>query len=234
VTLEEYYTGLGLPRSAWHVGPEHPALERLALRLLASMRTARILEVGVQAGGFAVPVIAGAAGRPGFTYLGVDNLAYTNAVPLARVAGYLEREGLARGVRFVQCDSTRVLRAAKPGSFDLILLDHYKPKYPIDLREICARGILSEDGAIVLHDVLAHAAAEWAVCRTVCAAFGYRTEIDAGVPGGAAIVRGGVAPHSRSQQALVSGRVVAAWMLHAANLRARRAAGRALRAVGLR
>ncbi len=234
MTLEEYYTRLGLPRDAWHVGPEHPALEQLALRLLASMRSARILEIGVQAGGFAVPVIMAAADRPGFSYVGVDNLAYSNAVPLAHVGGYLELRGISRNVRFVEGDSTPVLREAAPASFDLILLDHYKPKYPVDLHTVCARGLLSADGAIVLHDVLAHAAPDWAVCRTVSEAFGYRSEIDAGVPGGAAVVRRGAAAGSRSRQAMVGGRVWARWTAHAAKLHARRTAGRALRAAGLR
>ena len=234
MTLEEYYVSLGLPRSAWHVGPEHPALEELALRLLGSMRTARILEIGVQAGGFAVPVIAGAARRAGFSYLGVDNLAYTNAVPLAIVRGYLEGEGLARGVRFVEGDASAVLRAAAPESFDLILLDHYKPKYPVDLHAICARGLLSADGAVLLHDVLTHAAPEWALCETICAAFGYRADVAAEVPGGAAIVRRGGSPQARSRRTVIGARVSAGWMAHAARLRARRAAGRVLRAVGLR
>ena len=234
MTLEEYYTRLGLPREAWHIGPEHPALEQLALRLLTSMRSARILEIGVQAGGFAVPVITAAADRPRFSYVGVDNLAYSNAVPLAHVAGYLEAQGVSGGVRFVEGDSTAMLREAAPDSFDLILLDHYKPKYPVDLHSVCARGLLSADGAIVLHDVLAHAAPEWAVCRTVCEAFGYRAEIDAGVPGGAAIVRRGAAAGSRSQQAIVGVRVWVGWNAHAARLRARRAAGRLLRGMGVR
>jgi hypothetical protein len=57
MTLQQYYASLGLPEAAWLVGPEHPAIEELALAVLATTRGARILEVGVQSGGFAVPVI---------------------------------------------------------------------------------------------------------------------------------------------------------------------------------
>jgi predicted O-methyltransferase YrrM len=232
--LGEYYRELGLPEHAWHLGPEHPDLERLALRLLDGSVSARILEIGVQSGGFAVPVIAESAGRPGFSYTGIDALQYTNAVPLRLIAGYLDRRGIRGPIRFVEADSTDVLRAMSAGPFDFILLDHYKAKYPLDLYIICARGLLSADGTILVHDVLAHAASAWRICERVCRAFGYTWTIDRAVPNGAAIVRRSQAPRRAALARVVGVEVALRWHAHAAIVRLRRAGGRALRAGGLR
>ena len=73
--LSAYYTALGYPASRWHIGAEHPLLEEYAIRLLATLPRARVLEVGYQAGGFAVPLILAMHARPGFTYVGVDSMA---------------------------------------------------------------------------------------------------------------------------------------------------------------
>lgn len=235
MTLQQYYASLGLADDAWHVGPEHPALEELGLAVLATTRRPRILELGVQAGGFAVPVILAAAGREGFSYTGVDNLEYTNAVPLRLVADYLALHGVHENVSFIQGDAGAVLRRAKPNAFDVVLLDHYKPKYPVDLLQVCKRELLAEDGAIILHDVLTHAASEWAVCARVCRAFGYEWTIDRAIPQGAAIVRRARSGHRRAIDAvMISLEVRTRWYLHAAILRSRRLAGRALRGMGLR
>jgi hypothetical protein len=234
-TLQDYFRDLKLAEDAWHVGPEHPSLEDLGLALLASSPRARILEIGVQSGGFAVPVILASARRPEFSYLGVDNRQYTNAVPLTLITDYLALHGITQHVRFNEDDSSRVLKAAKAFSFDLILLDHYKPKYATDLYQICARGLVSEDGVIVLHDVLTHAASEWKVCQRVCRAFGYTWTVDASVCQGAAIVRrGGTA--QRPNTALIAAylEVAVRWHTHVTVLRSRRAVGRLLRAAGLR
>jgi predicted O-methyltransferase YrrM len=161
--LEEYYRSLGLAEHAWHIGPEHPSLEELALALLETTNEARVLEVGVQAGGFAVPVVLALSGRTGFSYTGIDSLDYPNAVPLRVIAGYFSQHGVTRNLRFIESDSTAALRGLPGESFDLILLDHYKPKYPLDFFHVCARGLISGDGAIVLHDVLGHAAGPWHV-----------------------------------------------------------------------
>jgi predicted O-methyltransferase YrrM len=231
--LRAYFRGLGLPEAAWHIGPEHPALEELALGLLA--RTARrVLELGVQSGGFAVPVVLASGHRPGFRYVGVDNLAYANAVPLGLIAEYLALHGLADRARFVEGDSSAVLRAAAPDSYDLILLDHDKPKYPLDLHRICARHVLSADGAVLLHDVLTHAAAAWRVCERVCRAFGYEWTIDAGVSQGVAIVRRGPGRGSPARGRLARAEAAARWAARATVRRGRRAAGRILRSAGLR
>lgn len=234
IGLGEYYKAVGLPADAWHLGPEHPELERLALRLLADATRARILEVGVQSGGFAVPVIAESSGRPGFSYTGIDALKYTNAVPLGLIADYLERCGIVGDIRFVEGDSTSVLGAMAADSFDLILLDHYKAKYPLDLHIVCARGLLSADGTIVVHDVLAHAAQAWTVCERVCRAFGYTWTIDAAVPNGAAIVRRGRSSQRATLAYLVGLEVATRWQAHAAAVGVRRTAGRLLRGLGLR
>jgi len=234
-SLADYYRRLGLAEDAWHVGPEHPSLEQLALRILAESDGARILEVGVQSGGFSVPVILEVFRRKGFAYTGIDNLAYTNAVPLRLIEVYLRQSGVAGPLRFLEGDSTSLLRAEGPSSYDFILLDHYKPKYPIDLYVICARELLSERGTIVLHDVLAHAAPQWRICQQICRAFGYVWTIDEDVFQGAAIIRrGGRRRTPAIARSLIGLGVAARWNLHAAIGHARRAAGRALRSIGLR
>ena len=110
----------------------------------------------MQSGGFAVPVILVAARRERFAYTGVDNLEYTNAVPLRYIAAYLGLHGITRGLRFFEGSAGPVVRAASSQLYDLILIDHYKPRYPIDLYALCSRGALSDDGAIAR--VLAHIA----------------------------------------------------------------------------
>jgi predicted O-methyltransferase YrrM len=234
-TLPEYFRDLKLAEDAWHVGPEHPSLEDLGLALLASSSRTRILEIGVQSGDFAVPVILASAGRRGFSYLGVDNREYTNAVPLNLISDYLALHGISQHVRFIEDNSSRVLKTGQPFSFDLILLDHYKPKYASDLYCVCARDLLSEDGAIVLHNVLTHAASAWNVCRRVCRAFRYTWKIDASVRHGAAIVRRGETAQ-RSRIAIIAAylEVTLRWHTHATVLRLRRAVGRLLRDAGLR
>lgn len=233
-TLQQYYASLGLPEEAWHVGPEHPSIEELAIRLLATTRHARILEVGVQSGGFAVPVILASANRPGFAYTGIDSLDYTNAVPLRLIADYLATRGITQNLRFIESDSTAALRTLPAKAFDLILLDHYKPKYPLDLHEVCARGLVSDDGVIVLHDVLGHAASEWTVCERVCRSFGYDWAIDSDVVNGAAIVRRRKTAARTKSGTLAALEVKTRWHLHATTLACRRGLGRLLRAAGLR
>lgn len=232
-TLQQYYTSLGMPEDAWHVGPEHPSLEELAISLLSTTQQARILEVGVQSGGFAVPVVLAAAGRSGFAYTGIDSLDYTNAVPLRLVDDYLRERGVTRNLRFIESDSTQALRTLPARSFDLILLDHYKPKYSLDLFEVCSRDLLGDDGVILLHDVLAHAAAPWRVCERVCRAFGYTWTIDSVVFQGAALVRRNGARRTMAI-ALARVEVLFRWWLHALLIDGRRRGGRILRALGLR
>ena len=204
------------------------------MRLLAATRQARILEVGVQSGGFAVPVILATAHRPGFAYTGIDSLSYTNAVPLRLISDYLATRGVTQHLQFIESDSTAALRSLPSDSYDLILLDHYKPKYPIDLYEVLRRGLPSADGVVVVHDVLTHAAREWQVCERVCRAFGYEWTIDTGVVNGAAIVRRSSSSPDRLRIAGAWFESHARWWTHIAILRSRRLAGRLLRAAGMR
>ena len=233
-TLADYYRNLGLPEESWHIGPEHPGLEEMVLRVLATLARARTLELGVQAGGLAVPLIAGAAGRPDFSYTGVDSLAYPNAVPLHLIAKYLKEAGIAAPVQFIESDSTPMLRAAAAASYDLIVFDHFKPKYPIDLFLVFERDILSAEGVIILHDVLMAARAEWRVCEDVCRAFGYTWTIDANVLQGVAIARRGSRPLAGAQRRLIGMRVRSRWYAHAFIRNTRSRIGRLLRAIGAR
>ncbi len=233
-TLAEFYQSRGLNDESWHLGPEHPALEELALRTLQGSKETRILEVGVQSGGFAVPVILAASKRSGFSYVGIDNLQYTNAVPLHMIANYLELHGITHHVRFIESDSTRIL-AGLNSQFDVILLDHYKPKYPIDLFTVLQRNLLAPGGSIILHDVLTHAASGWKYCALVCRAFGHDWTIDANVSQGAALVRASKTASPSAMLIAIAGiRVKLRWYTHAWALRVRRRLGRILRAFGLR
>jgi hypothetical protein len=93
---------------------------------------------------------------------------------------------------------------------------------------------LSEDGAIVLNDVLTHAAPDWKTCKRICRALGYDWEIDADISQGAAIVPRGGRARPRARTLLLGVEAHARWRIHAAILGTRRAAGRALRRAGLR
>ena len=233
-TLAQYYRHLGLAEQSWHIGPEHPGLELFILRVLGNLAQSRTLEIGVQAGGLAVPLILGAADRPGFSYTGVDSLEYDNAVPLRLIADYLKQAGVTAPVRFIESDSTTVLRSESPSAYDLIVFDHYKPKYPIDLHIVLQHNILAAGGVIVLHDVLVAARTDWKVCESVCRAFGYTWSIDASVLQGVAVVRRSDRAMSGLHRSLVGLRVRARWHSHAIAQRVRHTIGNVLRAAGLR
>jgi hypothetical protein len=113
-------------------------------------------------------------------------------------------------------------------------MDHYKPKYPLDLLEVFRRGLPSDEGVLLLHDVLTHAAPQWRVCLKLCDAFGYTSQVDASVFQGAGIIRRRPAAVRTLDAARLQVQVAAAWHAHATALRARRAAGRLLRALHLR
>ncbi len=233
-SLAEFYRAEGLSDDVWHVGAEHPSLENAALEILEEMTSCRILEVGVQSGGFAVPVVLAVAARRAFAYSGIDNLQFTNAVPLRLIESFLRHSGVTGPLRFVEGDSTTELFRATPDSYDLILLDHYKPKYPLDLYLVFSRKLLSRGGIVLLHDVLTHAAPDWKICQQVCEAFGYVWTVRADVSQGLAIVRYAGPPAGRLQQTLVGMRVTARWRAHEAVLGLRRTAARTLRRLGLR
>ena len=230
-TPAEYYEALGFPEDAWHIGPEHPGLENLAIAVLDSLPGARVLEIGVQSGGFTIPVAMAAHTREPFSYTGVDNLEFSNAVPLRHVEAYLRRAGVTGALQFVEGDSTGVLRHAARDAYDLILLDHYKPKYPIDLYVIFRRQLLAPGGAVLLHDVLTHAADDWEVCKRVCRAFGYSWTLHPDVFQGAAVLR---RTDGVGSSIGAGAEVYARWYAHASVLKSRRAIGRLLRTLGLR
>jgi predicted O-methyltransferase YrrM len=197
------------------------------------MKRNRILEIGVQSGGFAVPVILAAHHGREFSYTGVDNREYTNAVPLQLISDYLRLHDVSQGIRLIEGDSTAVIRASPPSSFDLILMDHYKPKYSYDLLHLFERDLLSDDGAVVLHDVLTHARRQWRVCERLCSAFGYSARVDPDVVQGAGIIQRRDALASRQPRAMLARLDVSmSWSIHAFVLRSRRAVGRRLRAMG--
>ncbi len=188
-TLAEYYTDLGYPLSVWHLGDEHPAIENYAIQLAYRLPRARVLEIGVQSGGFAVPLIMGMQKHPNFSYVGVDDYSYASAVDGSVISGYLTGFNLNYGYEFVNMDAEAYLQSLSNQQFDLILVDHYKPLYPRDFETIVRRQILSYDGYILFHDVLGKAAGVWKECQKICAAFGYSWEVVSEVPAGLAVAR---------------------------------------------
>src|SRR5262245_55480788 len=135
--LARHYQNEGLPDEAWHIGPEHPALERAALEVLETLVGRHIVEIGFQAGGFAVPIIFALYRDPRFRYVGVDNLAYTKSVRPDAIERFLRPRVTPGCYEFIESDSTRFLKTREPASVDLVLLDHFKPLYERDLLMLC-------------------------------------------------------------------------------------------------
>lgn len=188
-TLAEYYESLGYPQSRWHVGAEHPALEQYAVGLLRRLSRARVLEVGYQAGGFAVPLILAMRDRPDFTYIGIDSMEYGTAVDGSVITGYLEREGVKGKYEFAVGDAGEFLAKRAKSDFDLVLIDHDKRLYPREFRMLLRRGLVSEEGYVLMHDVLGKARRAWEDCAVIARAGGYDHSIVAEVPEGLAVVR---------------------------------------------
>ncbi|MDO8793176.1 MAG: class I SAM-dependent methyltransferase [Vicinamibacterales bacterium] len=234
--LAQYYTDAGLPPAVWHLGPEHPALEQCVIDRLTRMTGKRVLEIGVQAGGCGVPVIDALHREPGFSYTGVDNHSYSNAVPFSVIDAFLRARGVATGVAFVESDGAAFLASAAPGSFDVILLDHYKPLYPGSLLEICVRRLLAPGGLVLCHDVLGNAADVWPTCVAVGRMFGLDASVDAGVPEGIGELRlaGAFRPVGRARVAAWRIRVATAWIVHRTYRDTRAWVGRMLGLAGLR
>ena len=188
-TLSEYYQGLGYPGSRWHIGREHPHLEEYAIRLLHGMPRAKVLEVGYQAGGFAVPVILAMRGRPDFTYLGIDSMAYENAVGGKVIAQYLRDHDVIGCYEFVERDAGEFLARMPLQQFDLVLIDHSKSLYPREFRTLVRRGLVSPYGYTMFHDVLGEAREVWRDCVVIARSSGYSWSIVSEIPEGLAVVR---------------------------------------------
>jgi predicted O-methyltransferase YrrM len=189
LSLFEYYHSLGLSPSQWHVGPEHPYLEEYVIRLLHTLPAVRVLEIGYQSGGFAVPVILAMRGRSDFDYLGVDSLSYANAVHGGIIADYLKTKGVTSGFQFVESDASKFLSRTPSGRFDLVLIDHYKPLYPRDLLAVIARDRVSPQGIILLHDIIGRASGVASLCEAIASAHGYSWTVVEEVPEGLAVLR---------------------------------------------
>jgi predicted O-methyltransferase YrrM len=233
--LGRFYAAAGQPPEAWHVGPEHPALEAAALELLDTVRGRRVLEIGVQAGGFAAPLILAAGQQPGFHYTGVDNHAYPNAVPFVLLERFLHEAGATADVRLVAADAQSFLAGPAGDGFDLVLLDHFKPRYPGDLQQLLARRFVRPGGVVLLHDVRGVAAEEWRVCQRVAAAYGWTAAVREEVPGGLAVLRQGTdATPGAVTRIGVRAYVGLGWWRYRAVAALRRHAGRVLRRLGLR
>jgi SAM-dependent methyltransferase len=194
-TLARYYLDRGLSEDQFCLGEEHPGLENLALALLRESDSRRVLEIGYQSGGFAVPLILELNETVGFRYVGLDNFAYPNAVETDVVRDFLAEANTDRrqNFEFRQISAGRFLMHCRE-QFDLILIDHVKKLYPRTLLLIFARRLVAPEGVILLHDVLGCAAGPWRRCIAICSTFGYCWEIVDDVPGGVAIIRPGDLP----------------------------------------
>jgi hypothetical protein len=173
----------------WHIGQEHPHLENYALRLLRQLPRSRVLEIGFQAGGFAVPVIMKMQDRPDFLYVGIDNGAYPNAVHPSTIIGYLKQQKVKGEFNFHHGDVKDILSKLTPQKFDLILVDHSKPFYSREFYTIASKGLIAPGGYILFHDVLEKAEAAWKECKLICQAFEFSWQIVEDVPGGLAVVK---------------------------------------------
>ena len=187
MTLQAYYESQGIP---YHIGKEHPALEQYALSVLWGMGHRHVLELGYQAGGFAVPIIYALSGRPTFYYCGVDSLAYANAVRPQTLMTYLQDVHTLRGVNFIQEQVEPFLRSYFPHAYDLVLMDHAKRDYPLALWYLLHRGWVAKGGVVLIHDVLGKAKGPIAwVCRLIATVYGYSWTVIDTVPEGLAVLR---------------------------------------------
>ncbi|MEE9611612.1 MAG: class I SAM-dependent methyltransferase [Desulfatiglandales bacterium] len=188
--LTHYYLSKGIAREHFWIGPEHPALEQLALGSLCDRdrESKLVLEIGYQAGGFAVPVIRELYDEEGFHYTGIDNLSYRNAVSGRLISDFLGEQGLSsEKYQFLVGDASEFLMATRK-KFDLILIDHLKALYLRELRIIITHQLLAEGGVIILHDVLQKAADPWKKCKKLCARLGYNWELHPEINAGAAVI----------------------------------------------
>jgi CheY-like chemotaxis protein len=168
------------------------------------MHKARVLEIGYQSGGFAVPMIAAMSKLPGFEYIGVDDCSYSNAVNPKVIAEYLRSEGITEVYQFLQADADQFLRSYTGAPFDLVLIDHAKPLYPRECRTLLRRHMLSPRGYMLFHDVLAKASLSWLRCASICRAYGYAWDIANQVPGGLAVVSKSPDAHDRMREPLIA------------------------------
>ncbi len=188
-SLSEYYVQLGYEPQKWHIGPEHPFLENYAIRLLNKMPSARVLEIGYQSGGFAVPLILSQSGRPDFSYTGIDSLSYDNAVGPRIIAEHLLSLGMTDGYQFLTAESNSFLRQHCSSGYDLILVDHLKQWYPRELLTILSHDLIAAEGYVLLHDIAGRASAFEADCRRIALAYSYEWSTTDEVPEGLAVVK---------------------------------------------
>ena len=187
-TLQKYYQCKGFSPKQYHIGAEHPALENFFLQFTKEMTRLHIMEIGFQSGGFAVPVILANEKHLDFTYLGIDSGEYESAVDGGVISTYLEGHNVKCNCEFVKADSGSYLKKMPYRTYDLILIDHYKPLYLRDFYTIARRKLVSPDGYVLFHDVLGRAKSVWEQCKKICIAFGFKWEIVDSVPGGLAVV----------------------------------------------
>lgn len=125
-----------------NIGPEKgPLVTELASRLPAA---ARVLELGAYCGYSAI-MLASACG-PQSTVTSIE----VNAESVDSARRNVEVAGLSGRVNFLHGPSNRVIESLE-GTFDLVLLDHWKDLYRRDLELLEARKLLRA-GSIVVAD----------------------------------------------------------------------------------
>ncbi|MBN1980892.1 MAG: hypothetical protein JW795_05135 [Chitinivibrionales bacterium] len=189
--LIQFYHDKGLTSDQFWLGPEHPALENLAIEVLSKKKSKKVLEIGYQAGGFAIPLILQFKDDDDFRYTGVDSLAYANSVNGATITQYLLSQHVGETkYDFVIQDAQRFLNAQSQ-KYDLILIDHLKKLYPRALKSIIKKNLLADKGTIFLHDVLKRAEKAWMRCASICKLNHLTYEILSDIPAGLAVVEKG-------------------------------------------
>lgn len=191
--LHEWYLRNGVQDGEFCLGPEHPAMEDIAITLLEKRPTKRILEIGYQSGGFAIPVIAHFAQSPGFQYTGIDNLEFHASRPggweFSHLGECLDEIGVPRDVYQFHTGDAKEFLTECTDKYDIILIDHLKALYVRELRVVLQHKLIDPEGFILLHDVNKRASQAWNDCKKWCQCFGCTWAIHDEVASGLAVVK---------------------------------------------
>ena len=195
VELRDWYLRNGVNEGEFCIGPEHPAMENLAIQLLEKKPQKRVLEIGYQSGGFAIPVISKFGRIPGFHYTGIDNLQFhgnwQGGWNLSLLTKCLDEHEIPRtAYEFQQGDAKHFLCQCAE-KYDLILIDHLKSLYVRELKTILQKKLIQPSGHILLHDVTKRAKQAWSDCKKWCESFGGTWEVHDEVASGLAVVVSG-------------------------------------------
>lgn len=192
IDLNGWYLRNGVHEGEFCVGPEHPAMENLAISFLEGRSTKRVLEIGYQSGGFAIPIITQLAKFPGFHYTGIDNLEFHSNRPggwnLSHLSSCLDEFEVPKTAYDFHTGDAKEFLARCREKYDLILIDHLKALYVRELRAILQRKLVQPTGCLLLHDVNKRADQAWEDCKKWCQCFHCSWTVHDDVASGLAVV----------------------------------------------